>query len=306
MPLGTIDRTPPAFFRQGYSALTKLVFFSALSLFLMVADTRLALTTPLRAAMAAVLNPLQRALQVPVEIVQGGGDYLRGLRSALAGEDTARRQATQLAERAAAADRLLEENKRLRALLDMKPALAVRAQAAQVLYEASDPFSRKVFIDRGTTQGIVAGSPVLTDGGVIGQVTRAYPLSSEVTLVTDKDAAIPVLNMRTQQRGAAFGGLAQGSAMELRFVAANADVKVGDELRTSGIDGVYPPGLPVAKVASVERLAEGGFARVILAPAAPFDAVRHVLVLEPLTVQMPARPTPEPAPAVSAGKGRKS
>jgi rod shape-determining protein MreC len=304
--LGTIDRTPPPFFRQGYSALTKVVFFSALALFLMVADTRLAVTTPLRAAMAAAINPMQRGLLVPVELVQGGGDYLRGLRNALAGEDAARRQATLLAERAAAADRLNDENTRLRALLDMKPALAVRAQAAQVLYEASDPFSRKVFIDRGMTQGIVAGSPVLTDSGVIGQVTRAYPLSSEVTLVTDKDAAIPVLNRRTQQRGAAFGGIAQGSAMELRFVAANADVKVGDELRTSGIDGVYPPDLPVARVTTVERLAEGGFARVILAPAAPFDGVRHVLVLEPLNVQMPARPAPEPPPAVTAGKGRKS
>jgi rod shape-determining protein MreC len=305
MPLGTIDRTPPPFFRQGYSALTKVIFFSALALFLMVADTRLAVTTPLRAALAAVLNPIQRALLVPVEMVQGGSDYLRGLRQALAGEDAARRQLALLAERANAADRLAAENRQLRALLDMKPALVVRSQAAQVLYEASDPFSRKVFIDRGATQGVVAGSPVITEAGVVGQVTRAYPLSSEVTLVTDKDAAIPVLNTRTQQRGAAFGGIAQGSALELRFVAANADVKVGDLLHTSGVDGVYPPGLAVARVASVERLAEGGFARVILAPAAPFDAARHVLVLEPLTVQMPVRPAPEPAADKPAAKGRK-
>jgi rod shape-determining protein MreC len=305
MPLGTIDRTPPPFFRQGYSALTKVIFFSALALFLMVADTRLAVTTPLRAALAAVLNPIQRALLVPVEMVQGGSDYLRGLRQALAGEDAARRQLALLAERANAAERLAAENRQLRALLDMKPALVVRSQAAQVLYEASDPFSRKVFIDRGATQGVVAGSPVITEAGVVGQVTRAYPLSSEVTLVTDKDAAIPVLNTRTQQRGAAFGGIAQGSALELRFVAANADVKVGDLLHTSGVDGVYPPGLAVARVASVERLAEGGFARVILAPAAPFDAARHVLVLEPLTVQMPVRPAPEPAADKPAAKGRK-
>jgi rod shape-determining protein MreC len=305
MPLGTIDRTPPPFFRQGYSALTKVIFFSALALFLMVADTRLAVTTPLRAALAAVLNPIQRALLVPVEMVQGGSDYLRGLRQALAGEDAARRQLALLAERASAAERLAAENRQLRALLDMKPALVVRSQAAQVLYEASDPFSRKVFIDRGATQGVVAGSPVITEAGVVGQVTRAYPLSSEVTLVTDKDAAIPVLNTRTQQRGAAFGGIAQGSALELRFVAANADVKVGDLLHTSGVDGVYPPSLAVARVASIERLAEGGFARVILAPAAPFDAVRHVLVLEPLTVQMPVRPTPEPAADKPAAKSRK-
>jgi rod shape-determining protein MreC len=296
MPLGTIDRTPPPFFRQGYSALTKLIFFSALAIFLMVADTRLTVVVPIRNMIGAALAPAQRALLVPIEIVQGGSDYLRGLSNARVGEDAARRQLAAQAERAAAAERFAAENRQLRALLDLKPALSVRSIAAQVLYEATDPFSRKVFIDRGLAQGVATGSPVINKAGVVGQVTHAYPLTAEVTLLTDKDAAIPVLNVRTQQRGAAFGGVAQGSAMELRFVAANADVKVGDVLSTSGVDGIYPPALPVAKVASVERLAEGGFARVILTPAAPFDAVRHVLVLEPLTLQMPPRPAPEPAP----------
>jgi len=143
----------------------------------------------------------------------------------------------------------------------------------------------------------VAGAPVINESGVLGQVTRLYLRSAEVTLLTDKDAAVPVINSRTQQRGAAYGGLAKGSAMELRFVAANADVKVGDVLQTSGVDGVYPAGLAVAKVAQVERQAEGGFARVTLAPAASADGVRHVLVLEPLGLQLP--PRPEPAPEVN-------
>ena len=308
MPLGTLDRTPPPFFRQGYSALTKLVFFSAVSLFLMVADTRLRLVTPLRVGLATVLHPVQRALQVPVELVRGGSDYLRGLRSALSGEDAARKQLAVQAERAALAERLALENGRLRALLDLKPALAVRSQSAEVMYEAADPYSRKVYIDRGTAQGVAVGAPVITEAGVVGQVTRAYPLSSEVTLLTDKDAAIPVLNTRTQQRGAAFGGLAQGSAMELRFVAANADVQDGDVLHTSGVDGVYPAGLPVASVTRVERQAEGGFARVTLAPTARADGVRHVLVLEPLTLQMPSRPelpAPEPRAQAAKAKGKK-
>jgi rod shape-determining protein MreC len=133
---------------------------------------------------------------------------------------------------------------------------------------------------------------------VLGQVTRAFPRSSEVTLLTDRDAAIPVINARTQLRGVAFGGLVKGSAMELRFVASNADVKVDDLLQTSGVDGVYPPGLNVARVTHVERQAEGGFARVTLAPSASADGVRHVLVLEPLSVQMPPRPEPVPEPAV--------
>jgi rod shape-determining protein MreC len=293
MPLGTIDRTPPPFFRQGPSAFTKLVFFSALALFLMVADARFRVVEPVRAALAIALVPVQRALAVPVEIVQGGAGYLQGLAAAQAAERQAREQLVRQAERAAQADQLATENARLRALLDLKPALAVRAQAAEVLYEAADPYSRKVFVDRGQTQAVAIGSPVVDERGVLGQVTRVYALTSEVTLLSDKDAAIPVLNVRTGQRSAAFGG---SGGMELRFTSANADVQIGDLLHTSGIDGVYPPGLPVAKVVSVERRVESGFARIVLEPVAPADAVRHVLLLEPLSAQMPPRPqAPPPA-----------
>jgi rod shape-determining protein MreC len=307
VPLGTLEHTPPPFFRQGYSAFTKVVFFTALSVFLMVADTRMTLVAPLRAGIAAALAPVQRALLVPVDMVQGGSQYFRGLANALASEDEARRLLAQQAEKALSADRLAAENKELRGLLGLQPALAVRAQAAQVMYEAADPFSRKIYIDRGLAQGLVAGAPVITEAGVIGQVTRVYPLSSEVTLLTDRDAAIPLLNVRTQQRAAAFGGIAQGSAMELRFVAANADIRTGDVMHTSGVDGVYPPGLPVAVVKSIERQAEGGFARITLAPVAAVDGVRHVLVLEPLRQQLPPPPAPEPeqpakAPSVKAPK----
>lgn len=304
MPLGTLDRTPPPFFRQGYSALTKLVFFSALAVFLMVADTRLALVVPLRTAIATVLHPVQVALHAPVEIWRGGGDYLRGLSAALAAENAARALLARQAERTARVEQLEAENARLRALLDLQPALAVRSLAAEVLYEAGDPFSRKVFINRGTTQGVKLAAPVINEAGVVGQVTRVYPLSSEVTLLADKDAAIPVLNPRTQQRSAAFGG-AVGAPMELRFMSGNADVEPGDLLVTSGVDGVYPPGLPVAKVLEVVRRAEGGFARVTLQPAAAADGVRHVLVLEPLSFQMPGPPAPEAAPAAPAARTRK-
>ncbi len=299
MSLGTFDRTPPPFFRQGPSALTKLAFFSALALFLMVADTRFEFAKPLRAAVATALLPVQRVLDVPVRLWQGGADYLRGLNGALASEKAARAQLAQQAEKAARADRLERENARLRSLLELRPMLQVRSLAAEVLYEAADPFSRKLFIDRGATQGVVLGAPVIGPEGVLGQVTRVFPLSSQVTLLVDKDAAIPVLNARTQARSAAFGG-AGGDAMELRYMAANADVRVGDELMTSGVDGIYPPGLSVARVLAVERRAESGFARILLAPSATADGVRHVLVLEPLAQQLPPR---EPAASLSERPG---
>jgi len=296
MSIGTIDRTPPPFFRQGPSALTKLAFFASLALLLMVADTRFEFAKPLRATLATALLPVQRTLAVPVDLWQGGFDYLRGLNSALASEKAAQEKLTQQAERAARVERLESENQRLRALLEMRPALPVNSQAAEVLYEAADPFSRKLVIDRGATHGIVPGSPVLGPEGVLGQVTRVYPLSAQVTLLIDKDAAIPVLNARTQARSAAFGG-SGGDAMELRFMAANADVREGDLLVTSGVDAVYPPGLAVAKVVAVERRAESGFARILLAPSASADGVRQVLVLEPIGLQMPPREEPPAEPS---------
>lgn len=295
MPLGTLDRSPPPFFRQGYSALTKLVFFTALALFMMVADARFTLVAPLRAALAAALAPVQRALLVPVDLVLGGNEYLQGLTRALAAEDAARKQLARQAEAALSAERLVEENRQLRALLELKPTVTVKSLAAEVMYEAADPFSRKVYIDRGQTQGVLLGAPVITEAGVIGQVTRAYPLTSEVTLLTDRDAAIPLLNSRSQLRAAAFGGVAQGSKLELRYVADKTDIQVGDVMNTSGVDGIYPAGLPVAKVTLVERSSDGGFTRVELTPLAPVDRVRHVLVLEPLKAQLPPPPAPEPA-----------
>ncbi|MBX9715833.1 MAG: rod shape-determining protein MreC [Burkholderiaceae bacterium] len=299
MPLGTIDRTPPPFFRQGLSALTKLAMCSALAVFLMVADTRLALTLPLRALLATALHPVQRILLAPVELWEQSVDYAAGLQHAIAAESAARRELAAQAVQVARAGQLQVENARLRALLDLRAGLTVRAHAAEVLYESTDPYSRKVVIDRGLAQGVVAGSPVVSDGGVIGQVTRAYPLSSEVTLLTDKDAAVPVLNARTQARSAAYGA-ATGDSLELRFMAGNADVKVGDLLQTSGVDGVYPPGLPVARVVAVDRKVDSGFAKILLVPVAPPDGVRHVLVLDPIGLQLPPRPEPA-VPEARAG-----
>lgn len=295
MPLGgTIDRTPPPIFRQGLSALTKLALCSALAVFLMVADARFELTQPLRALLATALHPVQRALLVPVALWERTDDYAGGLQAALASEAAARRALAVQAERAIRVEQLLSENERLRALLDLRSSFTVKSQAAEVLYESTDPYSRKVVIDRGQTQGLVAGSPVITEAGVIGQLTRLYPLSSEVTLLVDKDAAVPVLNVRTGSRSVALGS-ASGDGLELRFMAGNADVQVGDELRTSGLDGVYPPGLPVARVVDVDRKSQAGFARIRLLPVASPDAVRHVLVLEPIGLQQPPPIPPEAA-----------
>ncbi len=308
MPLGTLDRTPPPFFKQGMSALTKLFFFSALALFIMVADTRFQLTQPLRASLATVLHPVERVLLAPLQAWGMVHDYFAGVTEARARETAALQQLAAQAERASRVEQQRDENARLRDLLGLRPQFQVRTEAAEVLYEAADPYTRKIVIDRGATHGIAPASPVIDASGVLGQVTRVYPLAAEVTLLTDKDAAIPVLNTRTQARAAAYGdpgSVAAGAGMELRFLANNADIEAGDLLHTSGVDGIYPPGLPVAKVVSVDRRSGTSFAKVVLAPMALPDSARHVLVLEPLNLQLPPRPVDPAASAPAAAPRRK-
>jgi rod shape-determining protein MreC len=239
------------------------MFFSALALFLMVADTRFKVTQPLRAAIATVLYPVQWLVMRPVLLARTGSEYFESLEAAQQGEETARQKLALQSLRASQVEQLTLENARLRKLLALREQIRTPAQAAEVLYDAADPYSRKIIIDKGMTQGIVAGSPVIDESGVLGQVTRVLPLLSEVTLVIDRDQAIPVLNTRTGVRGVAFGDpVSQGGMLDLRFMPANTDVVQGDLLTTSGVDGVYPPGLPVAKVARVERRADSSFARI--------------------------------------------
>lgn len=143
MPIGTLDRTPPPFFRQGPSALSKLVFFSALALFLMVADSRFKLAGNVRTTLAVLLLPVQRALSVPVDMWNGGSDYVLGLQKALSNEKRIQERLARQADRMQRTQQIEQENARLRALLELRPALSVRSQAAEILYEAADPYSRK-------------------------------------------------------------------------------------------------------------------------------------------------------------------
>ncbi|MCZ4313061.1 rod shape-determining protein MreC [Comamonadaceae bacterium G21597-S1] len=297
MPLGTLDRTPPPFFRQGPSALSKLTVCSALALFLMVADTRFGVTQPVRAMIADVLYPVQWLLMQPVNAARGGAGYFQSLQSAQASAEQMRITMARQAQKANQVDELALENTRLRQLLELRERITTPARAAQILYDAADPFSRKVIIDRGDVHGIVAGSPVIDGYGVLGQVTRVFGAVSEVTLITDGDQAIPVLNTRTGVRGVAFGDLSNpAGGMELRFTPADTDVQAGDVLSTSGVDGVYPPGLMVARVDKVERRSESVFARIALSPLAQVRGTMHVMVLQPVASQIPPRPV-ETAPA---------
>jgi rod shape-determining protein MreC len=296
---------PPPFFHRGPSPLTRLAFFGLLSLALLFADTRYRYLESVRHTVATVLYPLQRVLQVPGEAVAYVATFFSSQRS-LAGDNAGLKERLLADAPAVQGYQALEqENARLRALLNVGARFQGAATAAEVLYSGRDPFTQKLFVDKGEAAGVQPGQAVIDETGVVGQVTRVFPYIAEVTLVTDKDHAVPVKVERTGVRSVMYGA-GTGRLPELRFLSPNADIQAGDRLVTSGIDGTYPAGLAVAQVVSVERETGQIFARVTCRPLAGVERSPHVLVLGSAAAAAPPRPDePTDADAPRKGKGKR-
>jgi rod shape-determining protein MreC len=294
-----MEHTPPPFFKRGPAPLVRLFFFASLSLALLVVDARFRYAEGLRGMLALVAYPMQRLATLPFELVSSVGTYFTTQAQLSEENEKLRAKALAYAQDAQRYQAAEAEAAELRRLVGAAQHIEVTSMPAEILYSSRDPYSHKIFIDRGATHGVRPGSPVTDENGVIGQVTRVHPLLSEVTLLTDQDQAIPVQVVRSGLRAVAFGSGPAGT-LELRFMAANAEIQNGDRLVTSGIDGTYPPGLPVATVVRIERDAELSFARVVCKPAGGVDSGRYVLVLNgDAKSSVPPRPD-------EAGKDRRS
>ena len=244
---------------------------------LLVIDARLQTLNLARQVVASALYPLQMLAIVPRNIVNNLGDYFAQV-SKLESENTALKRTQLIQSLSVAEDQQLKtENAQLRRLLAASATVPVKSIMAEILYDARDSFTRRIILNRGLKHGIALGQPVIDDLGVVGQVTRVFPLTSEVTLLTDKDQAIPVQVQRNGLRSVVYGKGQVGN-LELR-VPSNADIKAGDILVTSGIDGIYPPGLLVARATLVENNATTTFERIACLPVAGLDRHKEVLVL---------------------------
>lgn len=297
MALDTLERSAPPIFRQGLSATSKVLLLALLSVLLMAADHRLQISKPIRSGVALVLSPLQWLSLQPVNAVNAIARYFGNLEEAQDAAMSFQTRTIAQAQRLQQVEQLSQENAHLRQLLDLRVQVAGPSKAVQVLYDTSDPYTQRVVVDRGLMAGIAAGSAVIDTAGVVGQVTRVYPLVSEVTLLTDRAQSIPVMNARTGSRYVANGDpQTHGGSLDLKFVPAGADIQKGDLLTTSGIDGVYPAGLHVGRVSRVDRRVDSSFARVHAEPMAT-ERGRHLLVLVPVK-DWPELPKPElPKPA---------
>lgn len=278
------------FFNRGPSAVARLVFFSVLSLALLFVDAKYNYLESARQVIAVIIYPLQRLTAIPGEVWNGAGEYITLQRHLVAENEQLHLQHDADAALLNQMQSLQAENAQLRELLDMTRRADYTMQMAQIAYVERDIFKRKLFIDKGENTNVRAGQAVVDNGGVVGQVTRVYPLLSEVTLVTDKDIAVPIQVVRNGIRAVVFGS-GNISELELRYQPVNADIEVGDVLVTSGMDGTYPPALPVAQVIKVERDPAYPFARIVCAPLAGVDRHRTLLIVSSVP------PLPEPPAA---------
>lgn len=297
-----MDRSAPPFFKQGPSANVRLAFFSLLAIALLIVDARSEALSTIRQAIATALDPIQRALLIPRDAIREVGGYTGEIHQLRAENSQMRRIEAANASVLLQAEQLASENTQLRQLLEMKGRQRLRSTVAEVLYDARDVFSRRLVIDRGTQHGVLAGQPVIDARGVIGQVTRAHPLTSEVTLLTDRNSTLPVEIRRNGTRTLAWGGEG-GGAMELRMLPSAADVREGDEVVTSGLDGVFPAGLPVGQVNAIRPGSSSSFVRVVVTPSASVERTKLLLVLLAPPAPADASRTLDAPPARNGRKG---
>ena len=299
-----MDYSPPPLFKQGAPARVKVTVFAILSLVLLVVDAHMHVLTTVRQVAGTVLYPLQMAALMPRDAVSSMGGYFSSLSSLQNEVHELKSQQVAQAQSMQQAQLQMAENAHLRRLLEAREYLPVASIMSEILYDARDPSTRRIVLDRGSRNNVQLGLPVIDNAGVIGQVTRVFPFTSEVTLLTDKEQAIPVQVLRSGLRSIAYGRGRSG-LLDLRFVAPDADIQVGDVIVTSGLDGMYPAGLAVAKVIQVEKVAAGAFGRVVCQPLGGVDRNRQLLIVMSTVARAP-RPAEPAAAAPVHGAGRKN
>ena len=271
-------RQSPSFFHRGPSPLARLTFFTLAAIVLMIADHRFHALETVRLSLSVLAHPVQQLATLPSQGLGRIGDYFASQERLLRENQDLKARVLEQSAAAQEARLLRGEQEHLLAMAPGKSRYADSGVVAEVLYSARNPFTRKVVVDKGLTQGIQAGMPVIDGSGVVGQVTVVGTFTSEVTLVTEKDQSVPVMLVRNGLRAIAVGSGKDGS-IEVPFMPVSADIQNGDIFVTSGIDATYPPGLLVAQVTSVEKNAAYVFAKIVAKPAAGVENHRYVMLL---------------------------
>ena len=268
-------RTSPG---RGASPGFRFTVYALLAVALMFLDRRGGWLVHVRYYLSGAAYPLQLAVSSPTNALGWMRTHL-ATREALEGENAQLHEQQKALElRTMRFDALVQENAELRGLKQALPPVADRWLAAEVVNVELNALSHRLLINRGSRNGVFKGQAVMDGAGILGQTTRVGPWSSEVILVTDPEHAIPVQIERTGLRTIAEG-TGDTEALGLPFLPANADVKVGDVLITSGLGGVFPEGYPVAKVTEIRHDAVQPLAQIRATPLSHLDRLHEVMLV---------------------------
>ncbi len=240
----------------------------------------------MRAFLSVIVYPIQSLVSLPLAVTDQTFQFFVSYQELKKENVTLKKQA-QLHKTALLKLKNLEkENIRLRALMNKSYTLGEHVLAAELIGATYFPYEHVVLVDKGTHFGVKKRQPVLNTNGIIGQVIREYPLSSEVMLITDPSHAIAVEVNNNGLRTIAFGS-GQYNQLKLPYLPNDADIAVGDLLISSGLDETFPRGYPVAIVTKI-TFTDKAFAHIIAEPIAQLDKIRDVLIVlnEPKSIPL--------------------
>lgn len=268
------------FFNRGPALGLRLVLAIACSVGLMFVDRYTESATQLRSLLTSAVSPLFYAASLPESLIAGASEQLMSQQQLLSENAQLKERLLQQDAQLQLLTYLQQENDKLRALLGSAPVVQGQRLIAEVLAVYSHPFSHQIVLNKGSNDGVGVHQPIIDEKGIVGQIVSVGPTSSRALLISDNTHAISVRAERTGVRTVAEG-LGQSDMLRVIHLPLSTDIREGDRLLTSGLDGRFPEGYPVAEVIQVIKEASQPFMTVYARPYASLDRIRHVLILWP-------------------------
>ncbi|UOF93681.1 MAG: rod shape-determining protein MreC [Bordetella sp.] len=253
----------PNLFHHGISVFAKFLLLATVSVLLLLIDSKYSFFDPLRKTISSIIYPFQRIVLIPKHAFKKINDWIEIANSIDYKSEILQQQKIKLIELMVHKLQITEENNELKRLLGIKKLSKQIPIAVEVFYEPNKFFNHRLIINQGSKSGLDIGIPIIDEYGLVGQIVRISSMTSEIALIGESNTSIPVKNSRNGLRLIAFGS---GSLrkLEIRYLSENSDIKIGDVFVTSGIGGIFPPGLPVAKVTEIQIDKISGFKLAVL------------------------------------------
>ncbi|MGO2497045.1 MAG: rod shape-determining protein MreC [Vibrio litoralis] len=267
-------------FGRGPSLQLRLFFALILSAGLMLADSRLDTFSNVRYLLNSSVAPIQYAANLPRSMFDGMYERLNSMKTLVQTNSALKNEVLSLKSNLLLLEQYKEENVRLRELLGSPYVRDERKVVTEVMAVDSSPYRHQVVIDKGRTDGVYEGQPVINEKGIVGQVINVSAHNSRVLLLTDSNSSIPVQVLRNDIRVIASGN-GDIDSIQLENVPTSTHIETGDLLVTSGLAGRYPEGYPVAYVTSVKNDNHLPFAEIVAKPVVEFDRLRYLLLVWP-------------------------